>query len=52
MYKRDSHGAGTAKTIHDEDGQKVATRSAKSGGRPYLTLTRNYQPAGALPAAA
>ncbi|WP_430754658.1 YqaJ viral recombinase family protein [Micrococcus luteus] len=46
------HGAGIAKTIHDEDGQKVATRSSKSGGRPYLTLTRNYEPAGALPAAA
>ena len=46
------HGAGIAKTIHDEDGQKVATRSAKSGGRPYLTLTRNYEPAVALPAAA
>ena len=46
------HGAGIAKTIHDEDGQKVATRSSKSGGRPYLTLTRNYEPAVALPAAA
>lgn len=38
------HAAGIAKTVQDEDGQKVATRTSRNGGRPYLNLTKNYQP--------
>ena len=46
------HAAGIAKTVQDEDGQKVAVRSSKNGGRPYLTLTKSYQPLTQAPALA
>lgn len=38
------HAAGIAKTVQDEDGVKVATRTSRNGGKPYLNLTKNYQP--------
>lgn len=46
------HAAGIAKTVQDEDGVKVAVRSSKNGGRPYLTLSKSYTPAADLAAAA
>lgn len=46
------HAAGIAKHVQDEMGAKVATRTSRNGGRPFLTLAKNYQALAALPAAA